>query len=183
MTPINCILLTYMHCQDFILLPFAIIWILITLNLLYMFLKCYIAVNHVLTTVYFMLQTCLDFYSSILVETPEYANPGNEIQLETTNESYTSPIAQDDQPTYQGLFCDNSEFLSMIISSCASYNWFPRDQFGLQRNNNNNKLFFINLALACLRSRCLKVIWAQESTGHMKKPAEVDVTLFIIFYI
>lgn len=84
-----------------------------TLNLLHMFLKCYIAV-------YFMLQTCLDFYSSILVETPEYANPGNEIQLETTNESYTSPIAQDDQPTYQGLFSDNSEFLSMIISSCAS---------------------------------------------------------------
>ena len=42
----------YMHCQDFILLPFAIIWILITLNLLHMFLKCYIAVNHVLTTVY-----------------------------------------------------------------------------------------------------------------------------------
>ena len=101
---------------------FAIIWILITLNLLHMFLKCYIAVNHVLTTVYFMLQTCLDFYSSILVETPEYANPGNEIQLETTNESYTSPIAEDDQPTYQGLLNDNSEFLSMIISSCASYN-------------------------------------------------------------
>ena len=86
---------------------------------------------------YFMLQTCLDFYSSILVETPEY-NSGNEIQLETTNESYTSPIAQDDQPTYQGLLNDNSEFLSMIMSSCASYNWFPRDQFGLQRNNNNN---------------------------------------------
>ena len=93
-----------------------------TLNLLHMFLKCYIAVNHVLTTVYFMLQTCLDFYSSILVETPEYANSGNEIQLETTNESYTSPIVQDDQPTYQGLLNDNSEFLSMIISSCASYN-------------------------------------------------------------
>ena len=63
----------------------------------------------------------LDFYSSILVETPEYANPGNEIQLETTNESYTSPIAQDDQPTYQGLLNDNSEFLCMIISSCASH--------------------------------------------------------------
>lgn len=46
---------------------------------------------------------------SILVETPEYANPGNEIQLETTNESYTSPIAQDDQPTYQGLFSDNRQ--------------------------------------------------------------------------
>ena len=154
-----------------------------------MFLKCYRAVNHVLTTVYFMLQMCLDFYSSVLVETPECANPGNEIQLETTNESYTSPIAQDDQPTYQGLLNDNSEFLSRIISSFASYNWFPRHQFGLQRknnnnnNNNNNKLFFINLALACLRSKCLKVVWAQESTGHMKKPAEVDVTLFIIFYI
>ena len=66
-----------------------------------------------------MLQMCLDFYSSILVETPEYANPGNEIQLETTNESYTSPIAQDDQRTYQGLLDDNSEYLSMIISSCA----------------------------------------------------------------
>ncbi|CAH3143753.1 unnamed protein product [Porites evermanni] len=74
-----------------------------------MFLKCYRAVNHVLTTVYFMLQTCLDFYSSILVETPEYANPGNEIQLETTNESYTSPIAQDDQRTYQGLLDDNRQ--------------------------------------------------------------------------
>ena len=91
----------------------------------------------------------LDFYSSILVEIPEYANQGNEIQLEITNESYTSPIAQDDQPTNQGQLNENSEFLSMIISSCASYNWFPRDQFGLQRNNNNNnKLFFINLALA-----------------------------------
>ena len=71
-----------------------------------------------------MLQTCLDFYSSILVETPEYANPGNEIQLETTNESYTSPIAQDDQRTYQGLLDDNSEYLSMIISSCA---WHTTD--------------------------------------------------------
>ena len=71
-----------------------------------------------------MLQMCLDFYSSILVETPEYANPGNEIQLETTNESYTSPIAQDDQRTYQGLLDDNSEYLSMIISSCA---WHTTD--------------------------------------------------------
>ena len=53
-----------------------------------------------------MLQMGLDFYSSILVETPEYANPGNEIQSETTNESYTSPIAQDHQPTYQGLLND-----------------------------------------------------------------------------
>ena len=87
-----------------------------------MFLKCYIAVNHVLTTVYYMLQMCLDFYSSILVETPKHANPGNEIQLETTNESCTSPIAQDNQPTYQGLLNDNGEFLSMIISSCASNN-------------------------------------------------------------
>ena len=95
-------------------------------------------------TVYFMLQMGLDFCSSVLVETPVYANPGNEIQLETTNKSYTSLIAQDNQPTYQGLLNDNSEFLSMIISSCASYNWFPRDQFGLQRKNNNNKLFFIN---------------------------------------
>ena len=174
-----------MHCQDFILLPFAIIWILITLNLLYMFLECYIAVNHVLTTVYFMLQMCLDFYSSVLVETPECANPGNEIQLETTNESYTSPIAQDNQPTYQGLLNDNSEFLSMIISSCASYNWFPRYQFGLQRNNNNNnnnKLFFINLALACPHSRCLKVIWAQESMRHTKKPAEVSLPLVTLFH-
>ena len=127
----------------------------------------------------------LDFYSSILVETPEYANPGNEIQLETTNESYTSPIAQDDQPTYQGLLNDNSEFLSMIISSCASYNWFPRHQFGLQRKNNNNnynKLFFINLALACPRSRCLKVIWAQESMRHTKKPAEVSSPLVKRFH-
>ena len=82
-----------------------------------------------------MLQMGLDFYSSILVEIPEYADPGNEIQLETTNESYTSSIAQDQQPTYQGLLNDNSEFLSIIISSCASYNWFPRDQFGLQRKN------------------------------------------------
>ena len=71
-----------------------------------------------------MLQMCLHFYSSILVETPEYPNPGNEIQLETTNESYTSPIAQDDQPTYQGLLNDNGEFLSMIISSCA---WHTTD--------------------------------------------------------
>ena len=150
-----------------------------------MFLKCYRAVNHVLTTVYFMLQMCLDFYSSVLVETPECANPGNEIQLETTNESYTSPIAQDDQPTYQGLLNDNSEFLSMIISLCASYNWFPRDQFGLQRKNNNNnynKLFFINLALACLRSRCLKVVWAQKSTRHTKKPAEVSFPLVTLFH-
>ena len=69
-----------------------------------------------------MFQMGLDFYSSILVETPEYANPGTEIQLETTNESYTSPIAQDEQPTYQGLLNDNSEFLCMIISSCTSYN-------------------------------------------------------------
>ena len=66
-----------------------------------------------------MLQMGLDFYSSILVETHEYANPGNDIQLETTNESYTSSIAQDDQPTYQGQLNDNGEFLSMIISSCA----------------------------------------------------------------
>ena len=73
-----------------------------------------------------MFQMGLDFYSSILVETPEYANPGTEIQLETTNESYTSPIAQDEQPTYQGLLNDNSEFLCMIISSCTSYNWFPK---------------------------------------------------------
>lgn len=125
----------------------------------------------------------LDFYSSILVETPEYANPGNEIKLETTNKSYTSPVAEDHQPTYQGLLNNNSEFLSMIISSCASCNWFPTDQFGLQRkNNNNNKLFFINLALACLRSRCLKVIWAQESTGHMKKPAEVPSPLVTLFH-
>lgn len=84
-----------------------------------MFLKCYIAVNHALTTVYFMLQMGLAFYSSIIVETPECANPGNEIQLETTNESETSPIAQDNQPTYQGLLNDNGEFLSMIISPCA----------------------------------------------------------------
>ena len=52
----------------------------------------------------------LDFYSSILVEIPEYANEGNEIQLEITNESYTSPIAQDDQPTNQGQLNENSEF-------------------------------------------------------------------------
>ena len=69
-----------------------------------------------------MLQMGLDFYSSILVETSEYANQGNEIQLEITNESYTSPIVQDDQPTNQGQLNENSEFLSMIISSCASYN-------------------------------------------------------------
>ena len=125
----------------------------------------------------------LDFYSSILVETPEYANPGNEIQLETTNESYTAPIAQDNQPTYQGLLNDNSEFLSMIVSSCASYNWFPRYQFGLQRNNNNNnKLFFINLALACLCSRCSKVVLAPESTRHTKKPAEVSSPLVKRFH-
>ena len=71
-----------------------------------------------------MLQMGLAFYSSIIVETPECANPGNEIQLETTNESETSPIAQDNQPTYQGLLNDNGEFLSMIISPCA---WHTTD--------------------------------------------------------
>ena len=129
-----------------------------------------------------MLQMCLDFYSPVLVETPEYANPGNDIQMGIANNGYTSE--HDDQPTYQGLLNDNSEFLSIIISSCA---WHTTDFLELnldckeKKNNNNknkNKFFFINLALACLHSRCLKVIWAQESTGRTKKPA-----FFIIFYI
>lgn len=57
---------------------------------------------------------------SILVETPEYANPGTEIQLETTNESYTSPIAQDEQPTYQGLLNDNRQSNVAVNNSAES---------------------------------------------------------------
>lgn len=57
---------------------------------------------------------------SILVETPEYANPGTEIQLETTNESYTSPTAQDDQPTYQGLLNDNRQSNVAVNNSAES---------------------------------------------------------------
>ena len=87
-----------------------------------------------------MLQICLDFYSSVLVETPECANPGNEIQLETTNESYTSPIAQDDQPTYQGLLNDNSEFLSMIISSCA---WHTTDFLDINSDSKERIIIII----------------------------------------
>ena len=174
-----------MHCQDFILLPFAMIWILITLNLLHMFLKCYIAVNHVLTTVYFMLQMCLDFYSSILVETPEYANPGNEIQLETTNESYVTYCTGRPTNISRPAQWQQWVFVHDCFIVCMTYNWFPRHQFGLLRKNNNNnynKLFFINLALACLRSRCLKVVWAQESTRHTKKPAEVSSPLVKRFH-
>lgn len=56
---------------------------------------------------------------------PEYQSNGqptnfsNEIQLETPK-ARTSPIAQEDQPTYQGLLNENSEFMSMIIASCVS---------------------------------------------------------------
>ena len=129
-----------------------------------------------------MLQMCLDFYSPVLVETPEYANPGNDIQMGIANNGYTSE--HDDQPTYQGLLNDNSEFLSIIISSCA---WHTTDFLELNLDCKERKIiitrikinfFFLNLALACLHSRCLKVIWAQESTGRTKKPA-----FFIIFYI
>ena len=61
-------------------------------------------------------------------------NSGNEIQLETPK-ARTSPIAQEDQPTYQGLLNENSEFMSMIIASCIY-------QFGLSRkhSNMNNKI-------------------------------------------
>ena len=57
--------------------------------------------------------------------TPVYQSNGqptnfsNEIQLETTK-ARTSPIAQEDQPTYQGLLNENSECMSMIIASCVS---------------------------------------------------------------
>ena len=50
-------------------------------------------------------------------------NFSNEMQLETPK-ARTSPIAQDDQPTYQGLLNENSEFMSMIIASCVSCHWF-----------------------------------------------------------
>ena len=48
-------------------------------------------------------------------------NSGNEIQLETPK-ARTSPIAQEDQSTYQGLLNENSEFMSMIIASCVPCN-------------------------------------------------------------
>ena len=70
-----------------------------------------------------MLQMCLDFYSSILVETPEYATQAMRSSWKQQTK-VMSPIAQDDQPTYQGLLSDNSEFLSMIVSSCA---WHTTD--------------------------------------------------------
>ena len=51
-------------------------------------------------------------------------NFSNEIQLETPK-ARTSRIAQEDQPTYQGLLnIKNSEFMSMIIASCVSCHWF-----------------------------------------------------------
>ena len=41
-------------------------------------------------------------------------NFSNEIQLETPK-ARTSPTAQEDQPTYQGLLNENSEFMSINL--------------------------------------------------------------------
>ena len=41
-------------------------------------------------------------------------NFSNEIQLETPK-ARTSPMAQEDQPTYQGLLNENSEFMSVYL--------------------------------------------------------------------
>ena len=46
-------------------------------------------------------------------------NSSNEIHLETPK-ARTSPTAQEDQPTYQGLLNENSEFMSVTIGSCVS---------------------------------------------------------------
>ena len=65
----------------------------------------------------------LDFiFFVILVKTPDNGSSGNEIQLEIPNDG-TSRTAQEDQPTYQGLLNENSEFI-YDISLCVSYNWF-----------------------------------------------------------
>ena len=62
---------------------------------------------------------------TLVYQLPVYQSNGqptnfsNEIQLETPK-ARTSPIAQEDQPTYQGLLNENSEFMSMIIASCVS---------------------------------------------------------------
>lgn len=58
-----------------------------------------------------ILQMSLDFiFCLILVNTPENGSSGNEIQLEIPKDG-TSHTAQEDQPTYQGLLNENSEFI------------------------------------------------------------------------
>ena len=70
---------------------------------------------------YLILQMSLDFiFCLILVNTPDKGSSGNEIQLEIPNDR-TSPTAQEDQPTYQGLVNENSEFV-YDVPLCASYN-------------------------------------------------------------
>ena len=60
---------------------------------------------------------------TLVYQLPVYQSNGqptnfsNEIQLKTPK-ARTSPIAQEDQPTYQGLVNENSEFMSMIIAIC-----------------------------------------------------------------
>ena len=66
-------------------------------------------------------------------------NFSNEIQLETPK-ARTSPIAQEDQPTYQGLVNENSEFVYDNCIVCIVSLIFYQFALSRKHSNMNNKI-------------------------------------------